>query len=645
MTLAYGLIVALVASGLAYCAWVLATGPLQQRAAAAAISAGQTPAFIATAMGLTAWLMPGLTGGGRYVLALSPLVAAGFAGLGARMLAAGISQPAESVTRGRYDWLIRAGVLAAAVTAIYVIAHLFGILARNLVPTIGNDSLIYLSEARAFVESGSLSALNHGDGDPSTGLPPSHPHLPLFSLYLAHGLLFADPALQPLQPVGDDLPVRFAFQASIVFLIVALAGLAMAVGRGLRYELAIPFLAVGTFALFGAFEYMSFMSSCDAFRLVPMAGLIALVTGMARAGRISIATVAGLAAATFFFLSAHTVNLYFAAVLAPVLLAALLAGKVPLKGILIAGAFAAVPAGVVGLHYFHAFQETGRFLGNGMNYYHYVGTPLEAAFRNYGDWGGSTLNFWSAFHKIMIDQGGVPSYLTLFAALALLCIAFLGQLPDRMSVSTLCLAFLSMLLVPHLLSGSSQDFSMREALIGNYRYAYTIFILAPVILAGFAGAMCELMARYLDARAGLAALITSCLFIGTGARAELKEWRSYANDSTARKERQTLLTLCKMGSSVRDGEIWLSDRANLAYSCGRFPTFMYSPRGREYFLPRSISDEVKLLLDRNVSLVTLVEKIPDWWPATPLIPALNELTVSGKFERRTLGSWTVYTKR
>ncbi len=638
--LLYAVVFAICAVALAAAAGAITRGSPAAKTSAALLAAAQTPFLMALCALVSAaaaprnrWLMQWLPVGAAIALLWCAAARRDQLGLGAgRWRAIQMRMPRDPV-----HWAIGIALTAAVVA---VIGRLLAILSANTFPIIANDALIYLSEARVFATRADVTALSHGLGVPGGGLPPAHPHTALFSIYLGHALTFAKWGANGA--LIDDLPARSAFQLSVACLVLAVAGSAIRVNPPNSPRVG-PLAAIA-FCLFAPFEYMSFASSRDAFRLIPWLLLVTLLTELAVERRLTPLRHAAAGLAAGLAIASHTVDLYFMVVGAPVVAAAFLIRRVPWRQI---GALAV--AGVLGsapalAHYVSAWQKTGNILGNGMNYFYYPGTPLMDAFRRFGGWADSNLPLGQALWRVLRDQGPVWAPASVGIAILLPGVVRVWARRPAVAASVLAALFLTLLVVPLLNFKRFFALDIKDALIANFRYGYTISILAPLVIAGAADATARGASLRCGRLAGALVIIALTAGLAASAGGQLRQWRTYPDWSAPIAYRQTMARICDKVRLLKDGERWLSDRTTIAYQCGIWPIYLYSPEGRRYFVPRSASQARAVLIARNVALVTLEEAIPGWWPSTPFYAALRDLVSEGVFDREDTGTWQVFRR-
>lgn len=638
MTGVYGLLLMAAALAVGLAVAGRCGGDSAQRVGAGLLAAAHAPLLLATFAMAAAVAFPGHSMAIRLLPVLGVLVPA----LAAMFLRA----PRPGRQRAAHDnrRVVFLSVLVLVGGTLLVLAKFLGILASNLFPVIANDALTYLAEARMFAATGNLSALVHGLGDPASGAPPTHPHTGLFSVYLGHALLFSPGPQAPGEPLGDDMPVRLAFQFTVLCLALAVAGMTTLLAAGRRHALAAGAFALMFFCAFQTFEYTSFASSRDPFRLIPWLGLLSLLIIFVQHRGLSPILYPAVAATAGWLAGAHTINLYFLAVVAPVFVAATLLRRVSAWQVLLFALAGLAGLALPLLHYADNLRRIGNVLGNGMNYFHYRGTVLADAFLRYDNWNARDLSPLGALQKMLEQQGWPIGIAALAATVALLVTVWLGPRERRVGPLLLVVAFLFLLAIPLLELKRLFPIDMKEAMVSNYRYAYTVFVLSPVIMALAVQGTLAAVEQRVNAWTGVVVLVASIVAATLFARAELRRWRVYSAWDTPIAYRAPFKDICEAARTLPTGAIWLSDRSTVSYECGIWPVFLYSPAGRRYFLPGTIEEARKVLEDDKVGLVSLEEAIPGWWPETAFYKGLTQMVDEGIFAKRTFGAWQIFVR-
>lgn len=641
MTVAYGLLLLALGLSAGAAAARRCNGDLPTQLGAGLLAAAHAPPLLATSAMAAAAAFPGHDAAIRWaplLVVLSCVLASSFwkpRSPGIRMKETG---------KGFHVFSLAAElVLAGCVVAILV--KFLTILVTNLFPVIANDALTYLAEARMFAAQSNLLTLVPGLGNPATGAPPTHPHTALFSVYLGHALLFSPGAQAGGAPLGDDMPARMAFQFTVLCLAMAVVGMTVLLAAGRRHAVAAGIFALLFFCAFQTFEYMSFNSSRDPFRLIPWLGLLTLLFLFVERRGLTLGLYLAVAATAGWLAAAHTINLYFLAVAAPVLLVATLVRRVPVGHVLMVALAGLAGLALPLLHYIDNLRRIGNVLGNGMNYFHYPGTVLAEAFLRYGNWNDRALSPIGALRKLLEQQGMPIGIGALVGAVTLLILACLGPRERRTVPLILVVIFWFILVIPLVELKRLFPIDMKEAIISNYRYAYTVFILSPVIMALALQGIVIVIERAVGPKSCAVLVAASTLVMTHVASRELRHWRTYPSWDAPVAYRASFKSICAAARALPDTAIWLSDRSTVSYECGIWPTFLYSPAGRRYFLPATVEEARKVLQDDRVGLVSLEEAIPGWWPETPFYKALVQLKDEGTFEQRQEGTWQIFTRR
>lgn len=634
----YSILLLTTLSILGIAAAVSTSGSIGRRLGASLLTAAQAPLFLGTIAIAAATIAPGHAS----VIFWLPIVAIAVLAL-IFLFRCNITVGSFSFSRPS-SIAIGCGFISA-ISILTIVSLFSAILLQNLFPVIGNDALTYLAEARMFASTGSLSALAPGLGDPLSGAPPTHPHTALFSVYLGHALLFSPVSQIAEGTISNDLPVRIAFQFTVLCLALSVSGFTMLLADGKRLAVLTGAIAFLFFCDFKTFEYISFQSSRDAFRLIPWLGLIALLIEILRRRKVSLTLGLCVAATSGWTAAAHTINLYFLAVIAPIFIVVAFQRKIPLTQMTALVASGALGLALPLLHYVNNWRQVGNVLGNGMNYFHYHDTPLAAAFLKYSFWNAKGDSFFSALKNILEQQGEIASSIALLGPTILVICILIDRRRSNFTSTILVATFLSLLTIPLLNLKRIFPIDMKEAIQSNYRYAYTIFVISPIILALAIQHTVQIIELRLKRNCLpiVVTALTAVLAITAGY--SLQSWRTYSSWNEPKAYRANFGLICDEVRHLPEGTVWLSDRTTLSYECGRWPTFLYSPVGRQYFSPKTVK-EARDRLERNrVALVSLQDTPLDWWPPTSFFQALTEMVADGTFERRSVGNWEVFVRK
>jgi hypothetical protein len=535
-----------------------------------------------------------------------------------------------------HRWTFILTSLAAAGVAGIVLIKLITLAGR---PVIGFDALQYLGETYTFAEKRSLASLN-GFRDAPDGTRRGDIHGPLWPAFLAHSLLHT----------GDDhlgypydQATRAAFQVTMVYMglsVLALAGALRQPGTGA--------LALILLALAPQFGSVANSSGRDAFRIIPLMLLAALLAGLspARLQR-------SFPVAAWFFLA-----LFSALSLAGHALGALaviglflawwawhLVMKTRWSSLVFAGL--AVGAGLIlgGTHYIQAYLETGRLMGD--QFYNdaaLAGTPLEQANQKIEkDRLEGTETLGQRVSLLLARDGYRLSIPGLLAAL--FTIAWLLNLKSPHRRRPIVLFGLTVLAstLPVLGAFDLFGFKFSEWFVRNFRYAVHWYGFAAVLLAGlltWGRSVAEKSGNDRSGRAwraGFALFTISAAFlairtVNTSWTISTWEEAGFAEDIAMLQD--TLEQLPEGKNLLLDDlkyNYYLGNRAVLLYSFPTWPLIQARSEG-----------EAGQALDRlKIGSVALMEKnISGWWDRIPLYDYLAGL--DGQYQKRSNGSLRVY---
>ncbi len=399
------------------------------------------------------------------------------------------------------------------------------------------------------------------------------------------------------------------------------------------------------FGLFPTFEYISSASSRDGFRLIPIVVLLGLLYSLAVRRRWSWRMCVPVGLVGALAITGHTINLYFIALLGVAFLIFALIRKARLAdlGVLVGVcvAMAALPLS----HYARALLTSGNALGDGMNYFQFVGTPLLDAWKKSGTFGLADLSLVDSVAKLWGSQGLAPALVTAVAFVGVLASVFLFKTEGvfvRFALFVTCVLFV-FFSVP--LSNVLRMFAIdiKEAFLGNDRYPYVAFMLCPLLIA-FGVLALEAVVRRFSGRLTAAAALAPLIVAGAaGSYTTIQKWHFYETPQPAVDVVSGDAVICAIADRLPQDAVWLTDRYSIAYYCKRRPIFLYTPEGRAFFAAVDEASALHLLEANRVGLVTLSNADPNWWPSTPFQRALvAEAASHGGGSNRKLGYWDVF---
>ena len=227
----------------------------------------------ATPFVMGAWmlLMAAIVPGGRRLLFLAPPLAVAVALLvfyGPRALRRLIRDHRRTLRASRNPWPVYAVYAGVAVMLVVLVPKL---VQNGRPPTLAHDASIYLSQALPFAQERSLGATSGWLGAPGDANQGSN-HNFVYPAFLSHALLNTGH-----NPLGYpyDHAARAAFQATFICMLLSVVALASTT----RY-LGAGALAVILLLQVPQIEYISYQSSRDAFRIIPLMLLAATLAGV-----------------------------------------------------------------------------------------------------------------------------------------------------------------------------------------------------------------------------------------------------------------------------------------------------------------------------------------------------------------------------
>ncbi len=363
-----------------------------------------------------------------------------------------------------------------------VLAILIPKLAHNARPAVcGFDALSYLAEALPFAEQRSIEAANDFRGKPDGSLR-GETHSFLYPAFLSHALLNCGN-----RQVGfpNDHAARVAFQVTFLYLLLAIAAAAGVV----RYA-GVGALAVLLVLQVPQYEYISSNASRDAFRIIPLMLLLAILAGLSpRRMRVAkmVHTVWAPFALAAWSLTGHVLGGFVVVMLTLAWLAWNVARlNIGLRTLAITAALA-MGALLGAEDRFAALLETGSVLGD--NAYEndaVAGTPLEELWEK---WEDSRLEGTADVVKrigvhLARDQGrmSVPG---LLIAVGVLVWWVRRGFPTRRHADSIPFLALSTLSVALLFTDLFQTshFNLSEWFVRNFRYALHWYPMAAVCVS------------------------------------------------------------------------------------------------------------------------------------------------------------------
>lgn len=356
------------------------------------------------------------------------------------------------------------------------LAMQFGLILRDNAQTLNvlpHDFNVYMSAAKVFASAPGAGSIPDFYGQLGE-LIVVHPHSFIFEAYLAQALMLGGPDLS--FPPLDFLP-RLAQQLTVVYLLLAIAGVTVSMGKrwavvaSLALALYVPWV-----------HYIPEALSRDGFRMAPLFGFI-VVLGSLGLNFSSALMKRGLLAGAYAALvvMSHTLGLILSVIIGASVLAYVVVRHRP--ALAAVGAYL-IPLVLVAslsvLRYAHNYYETGELMGYGLQYSIYKGSWLEPLM---GKSWVVTEQHWLTILALLLHR------YDMYLQLATLCIAVLAILLARERGRVAYLILLIAVWVPLLLAVSGvldyAGINLRNALVINSRYPLSFFLLsAPLLVVG-----------------------------------------------------------------------------------------------------------------------------------------------------------------
>lgn len=501
---------------------------------------------------------------------------------------------------------------------IYVISDNF--IQQIRIPLTNHDSLVYANEAGHFAEKRTFDAIpDFRDQDRFSA---SHPHGFLYQAYLADAVLHQ----KSTSPV-EDFPVRIAFQATLVFLLCAIIALSSLYGN------LMVIIGSITFSLFHYWmQYVSYASSRDAFRVIPILLLITVLgysfyadSDTVRSKRFFLFNMFLL----FASVQGHTINI----VLVPLIYCVWLVGYVrngisitTISGFLLP----AILGGMFGLlHYLKSYLDTGNLMGYGFYYYAYYNTPLWDYQLTLDYFNTTTLSILDkVMHYYRFDDNFSVSFLS--SRFLFLCGLLINGAAIIRNCRTKDRAYkifiplvLMILFIPNTGLFDFTTLGLSKMLIVNKRYFLHWYILAAVSISIFLFSKSQqrqlpfhALDEYLENKAcGNKSLPLLPIIILVGAvyvsATIVHNW--YKLPVIERIQNNPLLRAREFIDGLPDNSVLLIDHLGVDYYTSHDTSFIYSRRNWPLFKMDDDKDILKHLKENEINYVVLSLGMEEWW--------------------------------
>ncbi len=331
-----------------------------------------TPFFLAVWMIVLAALLPGAS---RLLFLISPaavalVVLAIYAPLTLRRL---IREWQRIRVTSKNPWFAYLIYITTALLLVLVISKL---IPNGTYPFTEHDALVYAIEALQFARSRSLSGIPDFRATIDSVMP-YHPHSFIYQAFLSQSLMATE---SDTLGFPHDHACRAAIQALFLYMLLAVVALAK----------TSKFLGVGTLSIIlflqvPNLEYMTYASSRDSFRIIPLTLLGTILLGLSPCRlhhKLRLGTLFFCLILAGFSWAAHTLNLVMIASIVLTWLLWVLLKKAPWQNIALVLVSITIGLFIACLHYIKSYLDTGNFMGYGFVYFAYIDTPLWEYFLN-----------------------------------------------------------------------------------------------------------------------------------------------------------------------------------------------------------------------------------------------------------------------
>ena len=331
-----------------------------------------TPFFIAVWMLVLAALLPGAS---RWLFLLLPAAVAlvVLALYAPRTLHRLLREWQRIRAASKNPWL---AYLIYVTFAVLMALVIFKLIPNGQYPFTEHDALVYAIEALQFARSRSISGIPDFRATIDSVMP-YHPHTFLYQALLSQSLMATG---SDTLGFPYDHAARAVIQALFLYMLLAVVALA----KTFRV-LGVGSLAIIVLLQVPNIEYLSYASSRDAFRIIPLVLLAIIFVGLSPRRlqrRLHPGSLFFCLIFAGFSLAAHTLNLVMVGSIVLAWLVWVLLGKAPWRNILLVLGAILIGLFISGLHYLKSYMDTGNFMGYGFVYYAYINTPLWQYFVN-----------------------------------------------------------------------------------------------------------------------------------------------------------------------------------------------------------------------------------------------------------------------
>jgi len=508
-----------------------------------------------------------------------------------------------------WDWL------ALAMLAVLSFAISIPLYRNAMQPIIAHDAGLYLGNVRYFLEKRTIEGIV-GFRDPIEGVVRGGPHGFTWQAYVSYARDF----LGMTPKLEDDSAVTVAFQATVPWMLASVFAFAYAV----RGSVTVASLSIFLTLFIYRFEYISFASSRDGFRIIPLLLLSALLlqTRLSWQSWITIAIASGLS------LTAHTLGGIIAGTL---VIARAVSDLISLRrdrSLATLGSTTAIGSAVgVGLSvsavgYFCSYIETGTLWGLTATRYALAGTILEADLLRHYVTGASTAGMGSVelFVAVLKRDSAVVIVLGLLSALAILAVAVFKTVDTKVILSA---AFAVALGLPLIGAFDAGPYVLSEWFVQNARYTLHWYPFLAVTISITTMSMLNYVSMRRPHILKGAAVSTALILAFLPAIMNVSQWRK-AGPQARRNLEARLEPFLTAQESLPSESVILTDEESLSGYLTKWPLLLYAEPNWSILKASTEKQAAEIIQSKNIGALILMkrqkafrlERLPFWSAAT-----------------------------
>jgi tetratricopeptide (TPR) repeat protein len=488
-----------------------------------------------------------------------------------------------------------------------------------------HDALLYLGRALRFAQERSLSATTGFEGSPD-GAYRGDFHGFVFPAFLSHALLTTGD-----NPPGfpQDQAARAAFQITVLYMLLAV----MALAGTSRYP-GVGALAAVLLLLVPGLEYVSYHSSRDAFRIIPIMLLATVLTGLSPQRlrhRLRLPALLPPLVLAAFCLAGHTLGGLVVLMMAIAWTVWSLVHRT--RWLAVALVLAAIGLGLLlgGFRYLAPYLETGTVAGQISSAYAVQGTALQGR----EPWGESLRMVEAAtplqrLAWLLQEDRYRLSVPGLVAALLALGLWAKSRGERRTTALPLVSMMLLAIFLPFTGLVDSGVYQFSTTSVANPRYALHWYPFAAITLAMLCAHGYEvLLRRHAGNAKGLLAATALALLVlvaaYTACRTVDTDWRTTASWDEGAWFAENVEPLQAVTGWLKTGERLVLDDDRYNYYLGGKAVVMYTRPTWGLIRARSEGEVESELEALDIGAVALDEQfVGGWWELTALFSYLND---------------------